>query len=81
MWETVKKWCHDSEAIAYARGKVAVGTALFVVQASGVDLHQFLTDKQYAIYQIGSVFLMLDGGIGEYVRRRRATYNEDGSLM
>lgn len=81
MLAKIKKWCLDSETIGYARAKSGVGLVLFAVQQSGVDLHVFLTDKQYAIYQIGAMFLLLDGGISEYVRRRRAAYNSDGSLM
>lgn len=80
MFEKIKKWCLDSEAIGYARVKTGVGSVLFLVQQSGVDVHQFLTDKQYAIYQIAAVFLLLDGGISEVVRRRRAEYNDDGSI-
>lgn len=80
MFEKIKHWCLGSETIAWARAKTGIGSVLFVVQQSGVDLHQFLTDKQYAVYQIGAVFLMLDGGISEFVRRRRAEYNDDGSM-
>jgi hypothetical protein len=81
MIDSIRKWCHDSESIIYSRLKVGIGSALFIVQVSGADLHQFMSDKWYAVYQIGAAFLMMDGGIGEYVRRRRATYNSDGSLM
>jgi hypothetical protein len=80
MLARVKKWCLDSESIGYARLKTGIGSVLFIIQQSGVDVHQFLTDKQYAIYQIAAVFLMLDGGISEVVRRRRAGYNDDGSI-
>lgn len=80
MLDKIKKWCAYSEALAYARLKTAVGTGLFVVTQSGIDLHQFLTDKQYAIWQIASVVLMLDGGISEITRRRRASYDDDGSI-
>lgn len=80
MIEKIKKWCHYSEAVGYARLKTGLGSALFIVQQSGVDVHQFLTDKQYAIYQLAAVFLLLDGGISEVVRRRRASYNDDGSF-
>lgn len=80
MFEKIKKWCLDSEVIGYARLKTTIGGTLFVVQQSGVDLHQFFTDKQYAVYQIAATFLLLDGGISEVMRRRRAAYNDDGSL-
>ena len=80
MLDKIKKWCAYSEALAYARLKTGIGAGLFIVQQSGVDLHQFLTDKQYAIYQIGAMVLLLDGGISEVVRRRRASYNDDGSI-
>lgn len=66
-------WFKDSETIFIARVKVTLGVAFTAIQQSGVDLTSF-TDRpgvKIAI-QIFMAYLIADGTLGEWARRRRA---------
>jgi hypothetical protein len=73
MLKTILAWCKDSETIAIARAKFIIGAVFTAVQQSGVDLTA-LTDKPgYKIaIQVFMAYLVVDGTLTEWARRRRA---------
>ena len=72
MWAKFVQSFHDSEVIWWARIQMAVGAAW--VALSQTDLSPLLSGK-YLTY-----WLILNGFITEYLRRRRAEYDEQGKL-
>lgn len=77
--DKIKRWFLDSETIFIARLKVFFGTIALAIQFSGVDF-SILTDKpalQIAI-RVASAWLIMDGGITEWARRRNATDLDPG---
>lgn len=62
---------HDSETIWWSRIKTAVGTILLAVLNSGADLSVWLSPRWFVVWQIAAAWLMFDGGLSEYARRRR----------
>lgn len=71
MWAKFKA-SFANETIIWARVKAFLGMLFLAVTSSGVDLSLFLAPKHVALFQIFSTFLMLDGGVSEYLRRLRS---------
>lgn len=67
-------WFKNSETIFIARVKVTLGLAFTAIQQSGVDLTAFTDKPAYKIaIQVFMAYLIADGTLGEWARRRRAT--------
>lgn len=74
MWEKVKAWFKDSETLFIARVKIFVGTVFTAIQQSGVDLTTFVESSKVKVaIQIFMAWLIVDGTVGEWARRRRST--------
>ena len=81
MWDKIKRWFWYSESIAWARVKLFVGTAFTAIQQSGVDLTSFFDSQRVKIaIQIAFAWLIVDGTVSEWARRRRTTAAPDGTL-
>ena len=82
MWDRILLWFKGSETIFIARMKAFLGLAFTAVQQSGQDLAAFFTD--HPNLQIGIrvffAYLIVDGTLGEWARRRGADTNADGTL-
>lgn len=80
MWQTLKQTAsytygsfHNSESIAWSRFNVVLGSAWIALQ--GQDVSPVLHEPKYILYYaVGSNF------INEWLRRRRAVVDENGSL-
>jgi hypothetical protein len=66
---------HDSETILIARIKLFVGLLFSAVQTSGVDITSFITDspRLQTGLKVFFAYLAVDGTVGEWARRHRAT--------
>lgn len=64
---------HGSESILLARFNMALGS-IFVV-AQGFDVTQLDIDKKYVM-----AWVVGNGVLTEYLRRRNAEYGDDGSI-
>jgi hypothetical protein len=75
MWTKFAASFHDSETILIARIKLFLGMMFTAVQTSGVDLAGFISDRpgMQAGVRIFFAYLIVDGTMGEWARRNRAT--------
>jgi hypothetical protein len=81
MWSTIKNTAsaaynsfHGSETILWSRFNMLLGSAWIAIQ--GQDVSPVLHDPKYILYYaVGSNF------INETLRRRGATYDDDGKLV
>lgn len=71
LWAKLLSWCGDSETIVWSRVKMFVGTVLWVVQESGVDLSVIMSERWLVVYKIAATFLIAEGFMSERLRRRR----------
>lgn len=80
MWPIIKKkywWFHntfhDSEVILWSRLQVFIGTGWFAVQ--GIDVSPILTNPKHLMG-----YLIFSNFVNEFLRRRNAEYDKDGSI-
>ena len=80
MWQFIKDkfWYihntfHDSEVILWSRLNVLFGVTWVALQ--GVDVSPLISNPKTLVY-----YIIVSNVINELLRRRKADYNDDGSL-
>ncbi len=73
MWKKFTDSFHGSETIILARVNLALGSIYAGVQF--LDLTAFNIDKKWVV-----VWAVANGALGEFLRRRRAEYDDDGKM-
>lgn len=72
-YEYIRGTFHDSEVIAWSRLQVLLGTVWVALQ--GVDVSPLISDPHYLVYYIIGSNL-----VNEFLRRRRADYDDTGAI-
>lgn len=73
-WQKFHASFHSSETIFIARVKILIGGGFTALQQSGVDVAGFVEDHRIqAGIRIFMAYLVFDGTLGEWARRRNAT--------
>lgn len=80
MWEFIKAKYeyihgsfHDSEVIAWSRLQVLLGSLWVALQ--GVDVAPVIKDPRYMLY-----YIIFSNLVNEMLRRRKAEYDQNGSI-
>lgn len=72
--DKLKAWFKGSETIFIARVKMMLGLGFTAVQQSGVNLASIIDNPKLQIaLQVFMAYLVLDGTLSEWARRRNAT--------
>ena len=80
MWSKIVRFFHDSETIFIARTKYTVGLAFTAYTQAGLDLSPFLTNAKWIfVSKILAAWLVLDGTVSEWARKRRADDMDGGA--
>lgn len=80
MWQSIKSTVtytyasfHGSEVIGFSRLNVMLGSMWFAFQ--GVDMSPILTNPKHLMG-----YIIFSNFVNETLRRRKATYDDDGSI-
>ena len=72
--DKIKDWFKNSETIFIARLKLMLGLAFTAFQQSGVDIASVVENPKWQIaLRVFFAYLIVDGTMTEWARRRNAT--------